>query len=400
MERRTLFIISFCFLSLGVSIELLKNLGRTSRAIKLEASRTDRELGDYDVKLGAENIAANQANVTGFSGIRPIKGIPLANPTPTTESGKKEAEKKKPKIAQNDKKKEDDKKKKKRKKKKKKTDTQSEEGQIAKTKTETKDKRGFGGGKDSYFVTVPADPNSVPKADPIDWERIMLNDPTAADLQKFIEAHRTRNVTDAQYFEIVKQMITGSRANLREYGLNLLSVYPSSSTFVILAEAFFREPASSDYRAKLEKEILVYTKVEFFSLLAGALDRNNSDAVHAMAMETIERAIANYRPLLSQINTSSNSSTAASGDNSGPAPASVPNSNTTGAVRAQQQRQVINGFKVFQNPLRALAAEKDPNTSRRAADLLAAVNSIIALAPPPNPNPHNTQGVVPPTPTK
>ncbi len=383
MEKRTLLIIAFVFFALGASIELLKNLGRNSRVARV-IDRSERQLEDYNVRLGTDNVPAPVIRPTLHAAAvtKPITGVPVA--------AAKKADDKKAKVAKADTKKKDEKKKKKKKKKKKATDTKSDEQQVAQNNKKLDPKSQLGYGNNSYYVNGFEDPNAQnqPDKEQIDWEKILLGEPTTKDIQNFIEHHRSHGVSDQQYFQIVKAMIKDTRPNIRDFSLVLLDAAPSTYGFIILSETFFHEPANSDFRNKLQKEILEFARVESFMFLSGALDKNNSDAVHIVTMNTISRAVENYRPQLTQAqstNTSASTAPATPTNPTSPAPASA---NTTGTAARNSTtgtrlslRQIVSAFTRFQNPLKTLVTEKDPDTAKQASDLLVVINSIVALNP-------------------
>lgn len=415
MEKRTLLIIAFACFSLGASIELLKNLGRNARVVKIDMDRAERQLGDYDVRLGTDQMAvdpiAKHAAISSGRvpslpmNVKPIQGVPLAAATKKAD-GKKD----KSKVAKADAKKET--KKKKKRKKKKVVDPKHEE-LTAQQKAKLNGNAPLNNAAATYYAGQVIDPaaaaQQTPKEPEPDWQKILLANPSTKDIQKFIERHRAGAVNNNLYMQITKEMVSDPRMQTREHGLTLLNAAPSAISFVILAEALVQEPATSDYRSKLQREILNYSRLEYFAYLAGALDKNNSDAVHAVAFLTLAQAIETYR---SQLTQAQNNTGPAPASTSTPAPATPGSStavpgqtnttnptspNTTAANNSRvQTRQLIAGFARFQNPLKILTTEKDPVKAKQAAELLAIVNGIAAMVPQPQtPSPAQTQAAVP-----
>lgn len=379
VDKRTLSYIIFIFFLMGVSIELLKDLARHKRLVKAEVTNSHR-LEDYNVKLGTEE--APEISIGRAAGIfttTPAKNTVIAN---NTKDKKKIDKKTDVKKAEN--------KKKKKKKKKAPINNAEEENNIAKQNTKKPQDSNSNSNLTgySYYTTTqnPANNNTSDKKGLTaeQWEKILLGNPTPKDIQNFIQARKTLDVSEVTYFQITKLMLNDTRIEIRKHALSLLTSAPSVNSFELMAESFFHEPANSEFRSEIEKNILPYTRLEYFGFLAGGLSRENTSAVNTVALDTLEKAIVYYRPqitaLLSQPNPTPN--TPQQPTTPPLAPTTATNSTGSGSTPNRTSltlKQITTGFSRFQSPLKTLATEKDPRVSRRAGELLTQITLITSL---------------------
>ncbi len=372
MDRKRIIQIAFIFFSLGLSIELLKNLSAKSELV-LEPQAEPLRMEDYNVNLGTDV----QLHTTPYN--------------PQLLALKIKKEDKKPWIPSNKalKPKKDDKKdskkvaKKKKKKKKKKTEENKETEVAKKTDTPKSDDASpvMGNMTNTFVPAVPG----APMANASEWERKLLGEPSYKDVVKFIELRRSKQISDETYFNIAKQMLNDTRTQIRDYGLIILESYASVKSFEIVAEAYFHEPGGSDLRAKMEKVLTAYGRVDQFAFLASALGKEKPNEVNNAAIMVVDRALQRYRPQVRGPSAGPNSTT----PNTPPAVPTPPvtppqtNSPAPNGVTSNPRQQsttatIFSAFSRLTTPLRQLMTEKDATLSRQASDLLAQIMAFIS----------------------
>lgn len=382
MEQKRILQIAFIFFACGLSIELLKALGKSS-PINLKRATIATGLEEYDVQLGTEDLEIEVPTVSSNqnirSGVEKIKGVKVAEKKKVPQA--KDANK-------NEKKKEEEKKtaKKKKKKKKKKIDSFEPDDDTLAKKPQNKT-NDFSGSFSGYYnvtntVVNPGDQNKdLPKTIQ-EWENLLLKDPSHEETNNFIKLYRSGEVSSEIYYTIAQKMLGDPRPQMRQQGLILLESVPGQASYELLAETFYNEPNNSAFRATIEKHLGYYTRSESLAILLKGLSREKSLAINATSVTLLGRSIDKFKADQARIaaNTASNTSTSSNGGSiatSGAVPTTPSTSPTSTSSSPIKLTRAQTLYSKFQNPLRILIAEGDSTLAPAAAQVLSQLLALI-----------------------
>lgn len=165
------------------------------------------------------------------------------------------------------------------------------------------------------------DPSAVPaQAGPVQsdnrnyeyWKSLLLEEPNMTQTQKFIAAHKTKQVNDEVYFQVATQMYADKRQNMKTLALLLYGSYTSLKSFEALVQITDSEVNTTTNYQTASKYLDNYSSLSDTTnlvVLSEALKASKtSSSLHTEAAKLSEQAAKNYVQLQTSSNTSMNTS--------------------------------------------------------------------------------------------
>ncbi len=130
-------------------------------------------------------------------------------------------------------------------------------------------------------ATITALGSATQTADISYWMKTLLVNPSAAQFRIFLSMYKTRQITAAQYYQVVKALAASKNVAARNLAVMGASVEPQAEAFQILADETYNETDSA-VQALASQHLQVYANVQYLPLMSQSLstgDVNTKTAV-------------------------------------------------------------------------------------------------------------------------
>ncbi|WP_413559914.1 hypothetical protein [Bdellovibrio sp. HCB209] len=133
------------------------------------------------------------------------------------------------------------------------------------------------------------------------WRNLVLGQPTKENVNKMVLAYMDADLTDGEFFGIVKELLLNSNAETQSLGLSAASSFYSSTAFNTVASTY--KTLSTDTQTKAMAYLLGFANAGRLGALASSLQSSNADVVTLAA----EIVVKGYNSAKSGANTSQGS---------------------------------------------------------------------------------------------
>lgn len=404
MGRNHFWIFMIAGVAFGLCMEVMKHVDLTSsnkildrRELVADDSATGSGYGHTNLKKRIQAAFPKRRDLqqsgdmnARIGGLAPDWGANDSNPQSNTGTGgaQKQGEQK-PKTAAElkkekedaEKKKKEEAKKKKKKKKKKKVPGQPEtkDSQDSDTDDEPEKSDGDGsanatadmGPEPTYGGAALIDPSGIPQTLE-EWEAYVLRAPDFKRTSLMIRYYQTSLVKPDIFYEVVAQMVTDSRQEMRSLGVMALGQAPSARSFVLLVSVLDEEKGNTTLKTQVRTYMKHYTQLQNLKYLANAMSIQNAPRANHEALRLF-RLAADYhlKPLANQQPTDPNDH-----------PQEQNNGGSGSGPRQPATSSITRYFDPFVNLLTSLAqASRDASFRQEANVALDNLQALLAQRP-------------------
>jgi hypothetical protein len=124
------------------------------------------------------------------------------------------------------------------------------------------------------------------------WRSLVLGQPNSTNVNKMVAAYMAKELSDTEFYGIVKELLHNSNTETQGLGLSAVSSFYNSNAFAVTAESYSVLP--QDLQTKADAYLLGYANSGRLGILASSL-KSTSTTVVSLAAQLVVKGYQNAK---------------------------------------------------------------------------------------------------------